>query len=236
MGHVGKKLRFVFTRNYQFIRFLLNFFFLFFHRALLFLQGLETLYPEVTCALIHRNAFELLAATILSAQCTDERVNLVTPILFARYPDATALARADLESIEEIVRSTGFFRNKARSLNGTARVMVERFGGEVPRTLAELITLPGVARKTANVVLGTAYGVATGVVVDTHVKRISGRLGLTEETTPEKIERDLMALLPQTEWIMFSHRIIHHGRRLCKARKPACQECLLVPHCPSAQV
>lgn len=198
------------------------------------LKGLKTLYPTVTCALTHRNDFELLVATILSAQCTDERVNTVTPELFAKYPDPAALAQADPEEIERLIYSTGFFRNKARSLLGTAQRLTDHYGGQLPRELAELITLPGVARKTANVVLGTAHGIASGIVVDTHVKRLSGRLGITAETTPEKIERDLMALLPDTEWIDFSHRLVWHGRKVCNARKPKCDECLLAPHCPSA--
>jgi len=198
------------------------------------LKGLETLYPAVTCALTHKNDFELLVATILSAQCTDQQVNKVTPDLFARYPDPAALARADPAELEQLIHSTGFFRNKARSLLGAAQRLTDHYGGQLPRDLEELITLPGVARKTANVVLGTAHGIASGIAVDTHVKRLSGRLGLTTETTPEKIERDLMAMLPDTEWINFSHRLIWHGRRVCSARKPRCDECLVAPHCPSA--
>ncbi|MFH2008656.1 MAG: endonuclease III [bacterium] len=200
------------------------------------LQGLDQLYPAVTCALVHQDAFGLLVATILSAQCTDERVNLVTPKLFARYPDPASLAAANLEDVEELIRSTGFFRNKARSLVGAAQAITNQFGGAVPRTLEELVTLPGVARKTANVVLGTAFGIASGVVVDTHVKRLAGRLGLTSQTTPEKIERDLMALLPEAEWIEFSHRLIWHGRRVCSARTRHCDRCPLAPHCPSTTV
>jgi endonuclease-3 len=196
--------------------------------------GLKSLYPAVTCALDHENDFELLVATILSAQCTDERVNQVTPALFARYPDPARLAAADPAELEELIRSTGFFRNKAKSLRGAAQRLTDHYGGKLPRTLEELITLPGVARKTANVVLGTAHGIASGIVVDTHVKRLTDRLGLTAETDPEKIERDLMALLPEQEWIDFSHRLIWHGRRVCKARKPACGECQLALHCPSA--
>ncbi len=196
--------------------------------------GLKALYPDVTCALGHRNDFELLVATILSAQCTDERVNKVTPELFRRFPTPRAMAEADQEELERLIHSTGFFRNKARSLVGASRRISEHYGGKLPRDLKELITLPGVARKTANVVLGTAHGIAAGVVVDTHVKRLSIRLGLTSQSTPEKIERDLMALLPRSEWIDFSHRLIWHGRRVCGARKPRCDDCLLAPHCPSA--
>jgi len=198
------------------------------------LRGLKTLYPDVTCGLDHRNDYELLVATILSAQCTDARVNLVTPALFARYPDPKALAKADPEELERLIHSTGFFRNKARSLLGAAQRLMEHYGGQLPRDLAELITLPGVARKTANVVLGTAHGIASGIVVDTHVKRLTGRLGLSTEATPEKIEQDLMASLPDSEWIDFSHRLIWHGRQVCNARKPKCKECLLAPQCPSA--
>jgi endonuclease-3 len=198
------------------------------------LEGLRQLYPTVTCALDHTDPYQLLVATILSAQCTDERVNQVTPSLFAQFPDPARLAQAEPDALEALIHSTGFFRNKARSLLGAARRMVQVYGGEVPRTLEELTTLPGVARKTANVVLGTAFGIPSGVVVDTHVKRIAGRLGLTTQTDPEKVERDLMALLPREEWIDFSHRVIWHGRRLCKARKPLCEECALAPLCPSA--
>lgn len=198
------------------------------------LKGLKTLYPTVTCALTHRNDYELLVATILSAQCTDERVNMVTPKLFAKFPDPAALAQADPEELEQIIHSTGFFRNKARSLLGAAQRLTDHYGGHLPRDLEELITLPGVARKTANVVLGTAHAIASGIVVDTHVKRLTGRLGITAETTPDKIERDLMAMLPDSEWIDFSHRLIWHGRKVCNARKPKCGECLLAPHCPSA--
>lgn len=200
------------------------------------LKGLETLYPKVTSALEHVDPFQLLVATILSAQCTDERVNQVTPGLFARYPDAAAMSRADPSELEEIIHSTGFFRNKARSILGSSKRLVETYGGKVPPRMEDLLTLPGVARKTANVVLGTAFGISSGVVVDTHVKRIAGRLGLTGSTDPEKIERDLMALLPTETWIDFSHRVIWHGRGLCKAKSPLCQACPLAPQCPSAQV
>lgn len=193
---------------------------------------LRRTYPDVECALTHSNAFELLAATILSAQCTDARVNIVTPELFRRYPGPQELAQGKLTEIEEIIQSTGFFRAKAKSLQGMARGLVEQFDGEVPKTLEQLIQLPGVGRKTANVVLGTAFGIASGVVVDTHVSRISRLLGLTTQSTPEKIETDLISLLPKKEWVMFSHRLIHHGRRICIARRPRCRECPLLSLCP----
>jgi endonuclease-3 len=200
-------------------------------RVAAIVDGLRALYPDATCELVHRDAFELLCATILSAQCTDARVNLVTPVLFKRWPTARALARADQAAVEEVIRSTGFFRNKAKSLLGMARALVEDHGGKVPKTMEEMLELPGVARKTANVVLGTAYGLATGVVVDTHVQRLARLLGLTREEDPKKIEQDLMAQLPQAEWIDFSHRLIWHGRRVCVARRPACDRCPLP--CPS---
>jgi endonuclease-3 len=193
-------------------------------------KALAKAYPDAVCALTHHNAYQLIVATILSAQCTDERVNMVTPALFAKYPDPRALAAADQTELEAIIRSTGFFRAKATSLRGMARDVVENFGGEIPRTLDELVTLPGVGRKTANVVLGTVWGIATGVVVDTHVKRITNLLGLTKSTNPEQIEQDLMALIPQSEWVNFSHRLIHHGRRICIARRPQCPICPLL-HC-----
>lgn len=201
-------------------------------RARRIISVLKRTYPQAECALQHNNPFELIAATILSAQCTDQRVNLVTPALFARFPNPQKLADASLGEIEKIIQSTGFFRAKAKSLQGMARGLVEQHGGEVPRSLEELITLPGVGRKTANVVLGTAFGVATGVVVDTHVQRISRLLGLTRAITPEKVEQDLMQLLPRSEWIMFSHRLIHHGRKICIARRPKCLECPLLKLCP----
>ncbi len=194
------------------------------------IRALAKAYPDAVCALTHKNAYQLLVATILSAQCTDERVNMVTPGLFARYPDVRALALADQGELEAMIRSTGFFRAKATSLRGMAKGVVEEFGGEIPRTLDELVTLPGVGRKTANVVLGTVWGIATGVVVDTHVKRISNLLGLTQSTNPEQIEQDLMQLIPQSEWVDFSHRLIHHGRRICIARRPQCPICPLL-HC-----
>lgn len=189
-------------------------------------------YPEAVCALNHQSPFQLLAATILSAQCTDERVNMVTPELFRRWPDAASLAKAPQSELEEVIRSTGFFRAKATNLIGMARGLVDKHGGELPKTLDELTALPGVGRKTANVLLGTAFGIPSGVVVDTHVKRISGLLGLTESESPEQIEKDLAALLPKTEWINFSHRLIHHGRQICIARRPKCTECPLLPQCP----
>jgi endonuclease-3 len=198
------------------------------------LRELERLYPKADCQLERRNPFELLCATILSAQCTDERVNRVTPSLFARFPTPAALAAAPTPVLEELVRSTGFFRNKAKNLRGAAHVLDEKWGGEVPRSMDELLELPGVARKTANVVLGTAFDIAAGVVVDTHVARLAGRLGLSRETAPEKIERDLMAIIPRERWILFSHQLIWHGRRVCQARKPNCDGCPLAPHCPSA--
>lgn len=198
-------------------------------------QRLREHYPDASCALHHQDAFQLLVATILSAQCTDQRVNVVTPHLFARFPDPKSLAAATTEEVEDLIRTTGFFRNKARNLIGAARTLVERFGSEVPQTMEDLLTLPGVARKTANVVLGTWYGIPTGVVVDTHVARVSKRLGLTAHEDPGKIEQNLMRQLPREEWIDFAHRLIHHGRRLCKARNPLCQTCFLADLCPSAQ-
>ena len=201
-------------------------------RASLVGRRLRKRYPEVVCSLNFENAYQLTAATILSAQCTDARVNLVTPALFEAFPTPADLAAAAQEAVEELVKTTGFFREKAKNLRGMAAALVERHGGEVPRTLAEMVALPGVGRKTANVVLGTAYGLATGVVVDTHVKRVSYRLGLTEKTDPVQIERDLMAILPKNRWVKFSHRLIFHGRDTCDARKPRCGECLLLDCCP----
>lgn len=198
------------------------------------IRRLKQLYPDAHCELDHRDAFELLCATILSAQCTDARVNLVTPALFARYPDATTLADARQEEVEEIVRPTGFFRNKARSLIGMARAVVERHGGGIPRTMEELRTLPGVGRKTANVILGNAYGINEGVTVDTHVGRLSRYLGLTKHDDPEKVEQDLMKLAPREDWALLSHLLIFHGRRVCIARRPRCDDCVLVDLCPSA--
>lgn len=188
-------------------------------------KRLEKAYPEAKCALKHTNPFELLVATILSAQCTDERVNQVTPGLFRKYPTPKDFAALRPEVLEQEIRSTGFFRNKTKSILGAARKIVQDFGGKVPDTMEDLLTLPGVARKTANVVLGTAFGKATGVVVDTHVHRIAGRLGLSREKTPEKIEQNLMRIIPQSKWIDFSHRMIFHGRRCCTARSPKCSAC-----------
>jgi endonuclease-3 len=195
-------------------------------------EVLAETYGNATCALHHKSAFQLLAATILSAQCTDERVNMVTPELFKKYPTPKALAAAKQEEVEKIIQSTGFFRAKANSLRGMAQGLMERFGGEVPKSLEDLVTLPGVGRKTANVVLGTVYGIASGVVVDTHVTRISNLLALTTHKDAVKIEQDLMKLLPEEEWVDFSHRLIHHGRRICIARRPKCLECPLLPLCP----
>ena len=197
---------------------------------------LRATYPEAECALVHRNAWELLVSTILSAQCTDKRVNMVTPALFARFPTVEAFASASREDLETAIRSTGFFRNKAKNIQGAAHVMLEKFGGAVPESMAELLELPGVARKTANVVLGVAFQVADGVVVDTHVSRLSQRMKLTREKDPTKIERDLMQVVPQADWIDIGHLLIHHGRALCTARKPACSECPLQDICPSAAI
>lgn len=197
------------------------------------LDILAKTYPGVVCALTHRNAWELTVATILSAQCTDVRVNLVTPALFKAFPTPKAMTAASLPEIEDLIRTTGFFRNKAKSIQGAARAVIEEFGGKVPQTMEEILLLPGVARKTANVVLGSWYGIAVGVVVDTHVMRLSRRLELTEQTTPEKIERDLMKIIPQDRWINFSHELIHHGRQVCIARKPRCVDCALEKLCYS---
>lgn len=197
-------------------------------------RALAEAHPDAHCALEHSNPLELLVATILSAQCTDARVNLVTKDLFRKYRSAGDYARADRAELEREIRSTGFFRNKAKSLQGAARLLVEKHGGRVPDTMEELLELPGVARKTANVVLGTWFRKATGVVVDTHVHRLAGRLGLSAEGDPNKVERDLMALLPGTEWIDFSRRLIWHGRRVCTSRSPRCGECPLNRWCPSA--
>jgi endonuclease-3 len=195
------------------------------------LKRLQTAYPKAECALHHRNAWELMVATILSAQCTDVRVNKVTPDLFAKYPTPQDFAAVAPEVLAQDIRSTGFFNNKAKSIVGAARKVLADFGGKVPKTMDELLTIPGVARKTANVVLGTAFGIAAGVVVDTHVHRISRRLDLTKQDTPEKIEQDLMQVLPQKEWINFSHRIIWHGRQVCVARSPKCGQCNLENLC-----
>ena len=200
------------------------------------LDELDREYPEVECALDHTKPLELLVATILSAQCTDDRVNIVTRELFPKYPTPQHYAEADVADLEAVIRSTGFFRNKAKNLVGMGRGLVERHGGEVPRTMDELLALPGVARKTANVVLGTAFRIAVGVVVDTHVGRLAQRLGLTKHEDPVRIEQDLMRLVPQDHWIRLSHQLIWHGRRVCGARKPDCDRCGLRDWCPSAGV
>jgi endonuclease-3 len=202
-------------------------------RVAAILEALRKAYPDVVCALNHKNAWELTVATILSAQCTDVRVNLVTPKLFKVFPTPKAMAAASLPELEELIRTTGFFRNKTKSIQGAARVVTEEFGGKVPQTMEEILTLPGVARKTGNVVLGSWYGIAVGVVVDTHVMRLSRRLELTKETAPEKVERDLMKIIPQDRWIAFSHELIHHGRQICVARKPKCVDCTLEKLCNS---
>ncbi len=197
------------------------------------LKGLDEAYPDVECALNHRSPWELLVATILSAQCTDVRVNMVTPALFKRFPTPQAMAKASLPELEALIKTTGFFRNKAKSIQGAGKKISEDFGGKVPQTLAELITVPGAARKTANVVLGVCFNKAEGVVVDTHVFRISHRLGLAKGDTPQKVEQELMKILPQDRWISFSHQIIHHGRKVCDARKPKCDQCNLEQLCHS---
>jgi endonuclease-3 len=203
-------------------------------RVAAILDALKKAYPKAVCALNHRNAWELLAATILSAQCTDVRVNLVTPALFKAFPTPKAMAAASLPELEELIRTTGFFRNKAKSLKGAGRVVTEEFGGTVPQTMDEMLRIPGAARKTANVVLGSWYGIAVGVVVDTNVLRLSRRLELTKETTPEKVEQDLMRVIPQDHWIDFSHEMIFHGRQICIARNPRCADCTLERLCNSA--
>lgn len=203
-------------------------------RAREILARLQKLYPDATCSLNYTTTLQLLVATILSAQCTDQRVNQVTPALFQRYADAQALAEADLLDLQALVKSTGFYRNKAKNIQAACRKIVQEFGGEVPQTMAELLTLPGVARKTANVVLAHGYGINAGVTVDTHVKRLSQRLGLTKHQDPAKIEQDLMKLLPQPDWENWSIRLIYHGRAMCMARRPNCQACLLADLCPAA--
>ncbi|AFY73142.1 endonuclease III [Synechococcus sp. PCC 7502] len=205
-------------------------------RALEILVRLKRLYPDATCTLNYETPVQLLVAVILSAQCTDERVNIVTAELFRRFPDAKAIAEADLAEITEIVRPTGFYRNKAKNIQATCALLLQKHGGEVPKTMPEIIELPGAARKTANVVLAHAYGINAGVTVDTHVKRLSGKLGLTKHDDPIKIERDLMGLLPQADWENWSIRLIYHGRAVCKARKPDCSNCALVDLCPSSEV
>ena len=193
------------------------------------------MYPQAHCELDYGNALQLAVATILSAQCTDKRVNMVTPALFARYPDATALASADQGELEELVKSTGFYRNKAKNIIGMAKALVDRHGGDVPRSMSELVALPGIGRKTANVILGNAFGMNEGIVVDTHVARLSARFGLTTQTDAVKIEQALMPLFPRDTWAMLSHLMIWHGRRVCEAKKPRCAECGLRDICPSAR-
>ncbi len=192
------------------------------------------MYPNAKCALIHKNPLQLLIATILSAQCTDKIINTITPKLFKKYPDAKSFAEADTNELEKMIHSAGFYRNKSQNIIKCCKVLVEKYNGEIPKTIEELIKLSGIGRKTANVVLGTAFNIASGIAVDTHVKRLSQRLGLTKEKTPEKIELDLMNIIPKDEWIMFSHRLIRHGRLICNSRKPKCNECKLNDLCPSA--
>ncbi len=203
-------------------------------RASEVLKRLTQLYPDATCSLTYESPVQLLVATILSAQCTDERVNKVTPALFARYPDVAAFAGANLEELEGLIRSTGFYRNKAKNIRGACQMIMERFEGQVPQTMEALTQLPGVARKTANVVLAHCFGINAGVTVDTHVKRLSRRLGLTAQENPVKVERELMPLLPQADWENWSIRLIYHGRAVCKARNPNCGGCVLADLCPTA--
>jgi endonuclease III len=203
-------------------------------RTLEILVRLKRLYPDATCSLTYATPVQLMVATILSAQCTDERVNMVTPELFRRFPDAPALAKADLAELETLVRSTGFYRNKAKNIQAACQRIVSEYGGQVPQIMEDLLTLPGVARKTANVVLAHGFGINMGVTVDTHVRRLSQRLGLTQQDNPVKIERDLMKLLPQADWENWSIRVIYHGRAVCNARKPECERCELADLCPSA--
>ena len=202
-------------------------------RVAAILKKLDEVYPNAVCELNHENAFQLLIATILSAQCTDVRVNQVTATLFKKYPTPEAFAHANPSELEQDIRPTGFFRNKTKSVIGASKAILERFGGQVPRTMEEMLTIPGAARKTSNVVLGTAYGIASGVVVDTHVQRLSNRLDLSHNEDPKKIEQDLMKILPQDRWISFSHQMIWHGRRVCFARNPKCVDCNLETLCTS---
>ncbi|HMU39883.1 MAG TPA: endonuclease III [Pseudomonadota bacterium] len=204
-------------------------------RVAAILEELDRLYPDAHCELDFRSPFELLIAVILSAQCTDERVNQITPTLFARFPTPAALAASDQTEVEVIIFSTGFYRNKAKNIRACAQKIVQKHGGEVPSNMTELLDLPGVARKTANVVLGTAFGIPSGVVVDTHISRLSQRLAMTDQKDPEKIEKDLQALWPKDRWILSGHRLIWHGRRVCFAKKPNCTACTLLPHCPTGQ-
>ena len=203
-------------------------------RARKVIRTLKRAYPDAKCSLNHSNAFELLVATILSAQCTDERVNIVTADLFRKYRKPEDYLHVSPNELQQDIRTTGFFRNKARSIQGTAKVLTEEYRGRVPKTMDELLELPGVARKTANVVLGNAFGVTSGVVVDTHVTRLSRRLGFTKEKNAEKIENDLMPIVPKKDWVIFSHLLIYHGRRICKARNPLCQDCVVEKYCPSS--
>ena len=205
-------------------------------RAAAITRLLKREYPDVECALVHDTPFELLIATILSAQCTDERVNIVTKDLFAKYSTPAALFAVPIKRLEKLIQSTGFFRNKAKNIHDCCEKLLEEHGGQVPAEMEKLVELPGVGRKTANVVLGTAFGIASGVVVDTHVTRLSQRLGLTEHEDAVKIERDLAAIVPRKEWIDFAHRLIWHGRRVCKARKPLCEQCVLNGVCPKIGV
>ena len=200
------------------------------------LGRLKEEYPNSRCALVHQSPLQLLVATILSAQCTDKRVNEVTPALFERYPQAADYAAAPLEELEDMVRTTGFFRNKARSLKGLGQALTDEHEGEVPATMESLVALPGVGRKTANVVLGNAFGIDEGIVVDTHVGRLSRKLALTEEKDPVRVERDLTALVPHSDWTLWAHLLIDHGRAVCKARRPDCGRCVLIDLCPSAEV
>jgi endonuclease-3 len=204
-------------------------------RAAEVIKRLKKAYPDAHCALNHTTPFELLIATILSAQCTDERVNIVTADLFRKYRGPAAFLEVSQEELEKDIHSTGFFRNKAKNIQAACRRLIDEYGGEIPQTMDELLTLGGVARKTANVVLGNAFGIASGVVVDTHVSRLSQRLGLTANESPEKIERDLAELVPKKNWVMFPHWLIYHGRQVCNARKPKCGECVLADICPSRQ-
>jgi endonuclease-3 len=203
-------------------------------RTLKVIGLLKRAYPDAKCALNHSNAFELLIATILSAQCTDVRVNIVTADLFRKYRGPADYLKVSPRELEQDIHTTGFFRNKTKSIQGTAKMLIEQYGGAVPQTMDELLELPGVARKTANVVLGNAFGIASGVVVDTHVTRLSHRLGLSEQKTAEKIEDDLIQLVPKKEWVLFSHLLIMHGRNICKARNPACDQCVVEKLCPSS--
>ncbi|MCL2641209.1 MAG: endonuclease III [Phycisphaerales bacterium] len=202
------------------------------HRAAEIIAILKKQYPNANCALKHVNAYELLVATILSAQCTDVRVNMVTPVLFKKYPTPESLAQASQNDVEKIIRTTGFFRSKAKSIRESAADIIAKHGGQVPQTMEQLVALRGVGRKTANVVLGNAFGKSIGIVVDTHVKRIAHRLALTVYKEPVKVEKDLMKIVPQQDWTIFSHLLIHHGRQICMARKPRCESCPILKNCP----